>query len=117
MSEGAAKSRASIADQLGGHTPVQLFEELLTDEVMEHIQRETIRYALEIKNGTLFSTSVDELRIFIGILIFSGYVKMPSERLFWSEANDMQANKIVREAMTRGTYVHEDKTVPACTGQ
>ena len=104
-SDGAAKSRARVADQLGGHSPVQLFEELFTDEIMEHIQRETLRYALEIKNDVLFSMDKSELRAFIGILIFSGYVKMPSERMYWSEAVDMQANRLVREAMTRSRYV------------
>ena len=104
-SDGAAKSRARVADELGGHSPFQLFEELFTDEIMEHIQRETLRYALEIKNDVLFSMDKSELRAFIGILIFSGYVKMPSERLYWSEAVDMQANRLVREAMTRSRYV------------
>ncbi|KAF0308538.1 PiggyBac transposable element-derived protein 2 [Amphibalanus amphitrite] len=72
---------------------------------MEHIQRETLRYALEIKNDSLFSLDASELRVFIGILIFSGYVKLPSERMYWSEAVDVHANRLVREAMTRGTYM------------
>ena len=100
----AAASRAHVVDQLGSHSPVQLFEELFTDDILEHIQRETLRYALEIKNDSLFSIDLNELRVFIGILIFSGYVKMPSERMYWSEAVDLQANKLVREAMTRGSY-------------
>lgn len=104
MPDTAAKSRAGIADKLGGHSPVQLFEEVLTEEIMEHIQRETLRYALEIKNDSLFSMDLNELRVFIGILIFSGYVRMPSERMYWSEAVDMQANRLVREAMTRSSY-------------
>ena len=49
---------------------------------MEHIQREAFRYALEIQNDPLFSIDNNEMRAFIGILIFSGNGTMPRERLY-----------------------------------
>ena len=94
-------SRQKITDSLSGSTPVEIFEELLTPEIFQHIRTETLRYALD---DPLFSMDDSELKAFIGILVFSGYVTIPSEKLYWSESEDL-AQDIVRKAMPRSKYM------------
>ncbi|KAG8238661.1 hypothetical protein J437_LFUL018154 [Ladona fulva] len=60
------------------HSPMQLFEEFFSDDVRS--------------------------RIFLGILIFSGYHTLPSERDYWSDQEDLGV-PLVRDAMSRNTYL------------
>ncbi|KAG8234996.1 hypothetical protein J437_LFUL013876 [Ladona fulva] len=43
-------------------------------------------------------------KIFLGILIFSGYHTLPSERDYWSDQEDLGV-PLVRDAMSRNTYL------------
>lgn len=98
------KKLEDLQMQYGVHTPVQLFEQIFNDDMFELIQVETLRYAKDVKNNQLFSMSVNELKAFIGVLIYSGYCKLPSEKLYWSEADDVNF-PIVRKAITKTKYM------------
>ena len=64
----------------------------------------TNQYALE--KGAVAWTLVDKetIRSFIAVLILSGYVQLPSYRMFWEEAPDVQ-HQIVKNAMPRNRLV------------
>lgn len=68
-------------------SPVELFEEFLTESVYDMIVEETNRYAHEVKNK--LNVTKDEIKAFIGFLILSGYHTLPSERDYWTEADDL----------------------------
>ena len=84
-------------------TPVELFEQLLTPDIYDHIVKETVRYASTYKNNMDFILSVDELKAFVGILLFSSYHKVPSERSYWSNDEDLGVS-IVKNAMARNRF-------------
>jgi DNA excision repair protein ERCC-6 len=44
--------------------------------------------------------TADEVRVFVGFLLLTGYHKLPSERLYWSEDEDLGL-KIVKKAISR----------------
>jgi hypothetical protein len=46
---------------------------------------------------------MDELKVFIGILLLSGYHSLPSERNFWSNQPDLKVS-LVADAMSRDRY-------------
>ena len=103
-SNAAAESRQALADQLGSKTAVEIFELLFNDTVIQHILSETLRYAHDVKNDPQFNLHESELKAFLGVLLYSGYCKLPSERMYWSEAPDSQ-HPIIRNAMSRGRYM------------
>lgn len=84
-------------------TPVGIFEQFFDESVYNMIVEETLRYANQ-KNKHSFSISVDEIKIFLGFLIFSGYHTLPSERDYWSESEDLGI-PLVRNAMSRNAYL------------
>lgn len=104
MSNQTEKLKAKLHEKLGGHTPVDIFEDIFTEDIFALIKRETIRYAHTVKNDPLFSLEDHELKAFIGFLIYSGYVTLPSERLYWSDADDVGQN-IVKQALSRNKYL------------
>ena len=84
-------------------SPLELFEKLMNPSIYEHIVKETVRYASSCKNMCDFTFSVDELKTFIGILLFSGYHKVPSEKDYWSSEEDLGV-PIIQRAMSRNRY-------------
>lgn len=92
----------SMKNALQNHTPVQIFEELFTNEIYKFIVEETMRYAYQ-KNKHGFSVDVDDIKIFFGFLIFTGYHTLPSERDYWSDHEDLGV-QIVKNAMSRNIY-------------
>ncbi|KAG8239448.1 hypothetical protein J437_LFUL017581 [Ladona fulva] len=85
------------------HFPMQLFEEFFSDDEFAMIMEETTRYAT-CKKRTPFNLSIEDLKIFLGILIFSSYHTLPSERDYWSDQEDLGV-PLVRDAMSRNTYL------------
>ncbi|XP_046972429.1 piggyBac transposable element-derived protein 2-like [Vanessa cardui] len=69
-------------------TPVQIFEKIFDEEVISLIITNTILYANQNNRHTFQLDAVD-LKKFLGILILSGYHKLPREDLYWSYDEDV----------------------------
>lgn len=67
---------------------MQLFEKFFSDDIYNLLQVETERYAKCTKNLKDFAVTSDELGVFVGFLLFSGYHILPSEKLYWSVDED-----------------------------
>ena len=67
-------------------SPAETFE-LFVDEVVRHLTAQTISYAAQSENHQ-FSMSCDEIRIFIKILLLSGYCSVLRRKLYWSNEPD-----------------------------
>ena len=65
---------------------------------------ESVRYAMTCKNIMDMVLTVNELKAFIGILLFSSYHKLPSERHYWSNDEDLGVSIIVKNAMSRNRF-------------
>ena len=61
-------------------SPFALFRLYADDNFIFHLVNETNRYAHEVKNDISFSTTNLEMEQFLGILLYSGYVRLPQER-------------------------------------
>lgn len=104
---------------------VNVFEDLLNGDIFALIKRETLRYALTMKNYPLFGLEDHELKAFIGFLKFSGYTTIPSEKLYWSNADDV-GQDILKNAISRNKYLkikanlhvqNNNSHPPVCTGK
>ena len=83
--------------------PIKLFELFFDDELIAHIKTMSNQYAME-SNASGFENITDEdLKCFIGILMVSGYYKVPQYRMMWEEKEDVQ-NLLVANAMRRARF-------------
>ncbi|KAB0805128.1 hypothetical protein PPYR_02098 [Photinus pyralis] len=102
--KGATVRFENMTTKLIDKTPCELFETMFTDDVIDYITKETVRYASAVKNDTKFTLSSEDIKAFLGVLLFSGYHKLPSERHYWSEQEDLGVN-IVKNCMSRNKYL------------
>ena len=92
-----------MREALESLTPVEIFEQLMTPEIYDHIIKETVRYATTYKNAMNFKMSIEELEAFIGVLLFSSYHILPSEQHYWSNDEDLGIS-LVKNALSRNRF-------------
>ncbi|KAJ8930679.1 hypothetical protein NQ314_016493 [Rhamnusium bicolor] len=84
-------------------TYVEIFESFFTPDLFDKIISETRNYAL-FKNKQDPNLSIPELKLFIAILVLSGYNQLPSKRSYWEASSDMK-NIMVSEAMIMDRFL------------
>lgn len=68
-------------------TPLEFFKLFWSEELLTKILAETNLYSLQ-KNINL-NITMDELYVFLGGLLLSGYAKYPNKRMYWSGETDV----------------------------
>ena len=81
---------------------VELFELFFDEEILEHTKEQMTKYCLK-KNWPDVAVCINELKVFIAILIISGYNTLPSKAMYWSHDHDVY-NKAVSSAMRRDRF-------------
>lgn len=97
------EKRSKGFDKYYSLSPTELFELFFNDDVWDHIQKETSKYALSANCPDPQKTK-SELKCFFGILIVSGYNVLPGKKFFWDGANDM-GNEFVADSMRRERFI------------
>lgn len=77
------------------------FNILMNTELVDMIIRESNRYAL--LKGESLNLSREELYVFFGIMIFSGYHQVPQPRMYWEDSPDTNI-PLVQNAMRRDRF-------------
>ncbi|XP_049942542.1 piggyBac transposable element-derived protein 3-like [Schistocerca serialis cubense] len=95
--------REKLKEQLSSLTPKEMFKELMNENIYELIVKETVRYAVNIKNMQDFIITIEEVKVFVGFLLFAGCHELPAEKLYWSEDEDVFI-PIIKTAMSRNKY-------------
>lgn len=106
----------AVKEQLEFATPVEIFEEIFSAEIFDLIVRETVRYATVCKNMPNITVSTDDVKKFIGILLFSSYHGLPSERHYWSNDEDLKTD-VVKEAMSRRKFQELKSILHFCNNE
>ena len=70
-------------------SPFELWRDFMTDTLTQNILEQILLYARRDKNNVNFDLHKAELLRFFGIIILSGYHKLPSERDYWSNQPDL----------------------------
>lgn len=83
-------------------TAHELFELFFDDDVFDMFLTEITRYAL-FKNSPDPKVTKEELKCFIGVLLVSGYNKLPGKRFYWDVGSDMR-NEMVCGAIRRDRF-------------
>lgn len=81
---------------------VELFELFFDDNFLIYVKQQMTTYCLK-NNWSDVNVSVKELKVFLAILIVSGYAPLPQKPLFWSKQTDVQ-NVAVSNAMRRNRF-------------
>ena len=91
-----------MVDTLSDHNEIQLFHELFDDDVIELICQESTKYAQQ-NNRHTFTLRKWDLQRFVGFLLFSGYHRLPRERMYWENSDDCMIN-IVTKSLSSVKY-------------
>ena len=82
---------------------IKMFEERYwTEEWIATLCEQSKNYAHQ-KGIPCTEINAENMKVFLAILILSGYNKVPNRRLYWSESPDTQ-NKLVIDSMRRDTF-------------
>lgn len=82
-------------------TPLQYFKYFVDDDVIQHLVEQTKLYAVQKDVNTSFKVSELEMRMYLGINILSGVIKMPSYRMYWARATRFPA---IADNMSRNVF-------------
>jgi DNA excision repair protein ERCC-6 len=77
--------------------------EIFDNEILQLIREQSLLYAHRDKVLPLFSLSEEDLLKFLGIIIFSGYHRVPGEFDYWSNQPDLKV-PLIAETMTRDRF-------------
>ena len=83
-------------------SPASLFELFFDSDVMEMISENSVKYARQ-KGNLTFVVTAQELRLFLAILINSGYAPLPRRRMYWEPSDDVK-NIAISNAMSRNRF-------------
>ena len=84
-------------------TPVEFFEFFFDHDLMNLIVEQSVLYARQCGNHS-YETSIQEMRSLLGILLVSGYTKVPRRRMYWELSTDAH-NDAIASAMSRNRFL------------
>nr|CAH7757782.1 unnamed protein product [Callosobruchus chinensis] len=91
-----------VKQELEALDPVRVFEKIFDDAVINHIVTQTNIYSTQ-KNDHQFFVSSPDIKLFIAILLLTGYHELPRQRLYWSLEEDTLVS-FVSNAMSRNRF-------------
>ena len=83
-------------------TALEVIEKFFTDEWIEYICEQSKVYAQQ-KSLAYDQVNPRNFKVFLGILILSGFNRLPYRRLYWSESPEV-GNDLVKNSMRRATF-------------
>ena len=93
----------------GGKSMYEIFLLFFSDAMITLLVDQTNLYATRDKNMANFGVDHAEMRKFLGLLLISGYHSLPSEKDYWSTAEDLEA-PIFSKTMSRDRF----RSIKAC---
>jgi hypothetical protein len=91
-----------------GLSPKGLYDLFFTSELLDRVAELSNQYAMS-KFGLSSNISGEEINIFIGILLLSGYNPVTDYEMYWSISEDCE-NRLVKSAMSRDRF----RTIKRC---
>ena len=110
------QNRSNVITEHGGQSPHEIFEALLDwdqESLLDLLVNETNRYAHEVRNDPTFQVDRNEMKVFIGILILSGYHRLPGAPMYWDTNVDTTCH-IAANAMSKARFETIKKYIHCC---
>lgn len=86
-----------------------LLQQFFDDDILQMICDESNEYGVLISQKNPNITK-DELRIFLGIMIVTGYNTVPCKQSYWSRDSDLY-NEMISLAMSRDRFLHIERCI------
>jgi len=93
----------NIFNRCANMNDIDFFELFFDQFMLEHILQESIVYAGQ-KNDHNFTLTLDDLKSFLGILMFSGYHQLPQQTHYFTQSEDLGI-PLVYNHMTRDRFL------------
>ena len=90
--------------ELDGMTPYEIWKEFFDKDMIDLLLEQTLLYAQRDKGALHFQATVDDMKVFLGIILLSGYHTLPSERNYWSNQPDLKV-PFVCDAISRDRFL------------
>lgn len=84
-------------------TPVKLFELFFDTDTIQLLVENTKKYAQDVKGDHGFTVDEETMKVFLAILLLSGYAVLPRRRMYWEQQPDVW-NEGVATAMPRKKF-------------
>jgi len=97
-------------------SPVAIFNAFFDDDIVEFMVSMTNLYAQRDKGKHGFSTDVNEMRLFLAMLLLTGYVVLPRRKMYWENSDDV-FNKVMSDAMSRNRFEDILSVLHLCDNQ
>ncbi|XP_065363610.1 piggyBac transposable element-derived protein 2-like [Calliphora vicina] len=97
-----SENELNMIAKLDGKSSVEVFEVLFDEKVVNLIVEQTCIYASQANEHNFFFNA-DDLKVFIGILLYSGYHSMPREDMYWQLCEDTHT-PLVSQNMSRNRF-------------
>ncbi|GBP89343.1 PiggyBac transposable element-derived protein 3 [Eumeta japonica] len=98
-----SSQKTQLIEHLKNLSPVEVFDKIFDTEIYDLILSNTLLYAGQ-NNRHGFMLDRDDLCRFLGILILSGYHRLPRERQYWSYDEDLGVPLVAR-SMSRNRFL------------
>ena len=102
------QNRSNLADKFGGKSPHEIFEAFLNwngQSLLDLLVNDTNRYAKEVRNDPTLHVDYDEIKVLIGIILRSGYHRLPGAPLYWDTNTNVDITcNIVTNAMSKTRF-------------
>jgi DNA excision repair protein ERCC-6 len=95
--------REETAGVVRFNDPLDLFQKFWTDDFFLYIKHQSEMYSKQKLPTSNFVVSIEELKVFIAILLISGYNTLPRRDMYWSLDADLR-NEAICCAMSRNRF-------------
>ncbi|KAJ4432604.1 hypothetical protein ANN_21227, partial [Periplaneta americana] len=87
-----------------GMQPLQVFQLFWKPEFLSHICKESKKYAQYKYGDNSYTVDIDEMYKMLGILLLSGYAKLPNRKMYWETQSDVN-NPAVSNCVSRNRFL------------
>lgn len=91
--------------------PMDIFMKLFDDNIFTLLVEYTNMYA--VSHNRSGDVTPDEMRCFVGVLLLSGYVRVPRREMYWENAKDV-TNEVISKAMPRNRFRFIMQNIHCC---
>lgn len=92
-------------------TPLEYFELFFDEVVYDMMVKFTNEYAQ--KKNRVGDISLHEMKCFVAVLLFSGYIPVPRKNMYWEQSADSH-NSLVANAISRDRFKHIMSNIHVC---
>ena len=102
------------AEAVTATTPLEMFRTFVDDDMIDLLQLESNRFAIQLGRTRIKSIANPEIRAVIGILFYMSVVHLPTRRMYWSQLTRQDS---VADVLNDDKQIRRNTICVACERQ